>query len=324
MLPPLTLDFWAILLLFGALQGFFFAGALFLHRKGKRVSTRLLTFLLVIFSLHLIEYVIIASGFYQSIPHVIGLTLPVVFLIGPIYYLYAASLLTDEFHFARKHILHFMPAVLCYLLLLPFYTQSPHAKAAFIFEIMANGYVIFPFGQFLLMALSSCQMLVYFYLTFALLNDYEENFKRESSSTEILNIDWLRKISLWFSIYMLLFFVAYFQLFFLKAHRQEIFFGVMLILSIFIHAVGYNAIRQPEIFSRPRLKPQKNKYEKSALSKKQSETYLKKIIKIMRSERPYLDPELKLPDLAESVQILPNHLSQVINAELNKNFFRLR
>lgn len=317
----LTFDFWAILLLFGALQGLFFAFTLFLHPKGNKTSNRLLSFLLFIFSLHLAEYVMIASGLYQQTPHFIGTTLPVVFLIGPIYYLYALSLLYKDFNIGVQRALHFVPAILCYLFLLPFYAKPAAAKVAFLAGIIKNGYVIFPLDQFILLALSTCQMLAYFYLTFTVLQNFEENFMRESASTEILNVSWLKKISLWFSLYMMLFFIAYFQLFLLKAHRQEIFYIVMLILSGFIHAVGYHAIKQPEIFSGVKIKPAAPKYQKTALPEQKSKIYLEKLLQIMKEKKPFLNPELKLFDLAETLEMAPNHLSQVINAELDKNFF---
>lgn len=317
----ITLNLWSILLLFGALQGLFFALTLLLHQKGNKTSNRLLAFLLFIFSLHLVEYVMVASGVYQQAPHFIGATLPVVFLIGPIYYLYAVSLLQENFHIDLKRVLHFVPAVLCYLLLLPFYAKPAAAKIAFLAGIIKSGYVIFPLDQFILLALSTCQMLVYFYLTFAVLQNFEENFMRESASTEILNVSWLKKISFGFSLYMMLFFIAYFQLFLLKAHRQEIFYIVMLILSGFIHAVGYHAIKQPEIFSGAKIKPAGPKYQKTALPEEKSKTYLEKLLYIMREKKPFMNPELKLSDLAETLEIAPNQLSQVINAELDKNFF---
>lgn len=41
----------------------------------------------------------------------------------------------------------------------------------------------------------------------------------------------------------------------------------------------------------------------------------------MRSEKPYLDPELKLVGLSDRLNIPSNHLSQVINEQLNLSFF---
>ena len=319
----IPLDFWSIIFLFSALQGFFLAMTLFFHQKGRKSSNRLLAFLLFIFSLHLTEYVMIISGFYQTTPYLIGITLPVVFLLGPIYYLYATSLLIDAFEIDLKRASHFIPAIICYLILLPFYAQPSLEKALFLSGIIKSGYVIFPLGQFVLLALSTVQMLAYFYLTFAFLNDYETNFKRQSANTEVLNIIWLKRISMGFSFYMVIFFVAYFQLFLLKAHRQEIFYMVMLVLALFIHVVAYNAIRQPDIFSGPVSLSEAvtAKYQKSALTNQQAKMYLKRLLEVMNTEKPFLNPELKLSDLAESLDILPNYLSQVINSELQKNFF---
>lgn len=318
---PMTINFWTIILLFGALQGFFFAITIFLHPRGNKTSNRLLSFLLFIFSLHLSEYVFIASALYHEFPHVIATTLPLVFLIGPVYYLYAVSLFMEKFHVDLKRALHFVPAIFCYLVLLPFYAKAAETKASTLAGIIESGYVIFPLDQFILMALSTIQMLAYFYLTFNFLSSFEDKFKQESASTEILNIEWLKKISLGFSLYMVLFFIAYFQLFLLKAHRQEIFYAVMLVPAFFIHAVGYNAIKQPEILSGSKTKAISPKYQKTALPEGRSKVYLEKLLKLMESKQPFLNPDLKLSDLAETLDILPGHLSQVINNELEKNFF---
>ena len=41
----------------------------------------------------------------------------------------------------------------------------------------------------------------------------------------------------------------------------------------------------------------------------------------MNAEQPYLLEKLSLKEVAEYLDISPNHLSQVINENLNKNFF---
>lgn len=38
-------------------------------------------------------------------------------------------------------------------------------------------------------------------------------------------------------------------------------------------------------------------------------------------EKPYLDPELTLTQLAERINISPHHLSQIINEQFQLNFF---
>ena len=158
MASPGVLNFWPTLLLFGALQGLFFAGTLLFHGKRRHTSNRLLAFLLFLVSLHLGEYLAIATGFFHEAPALIGTTLPIIFLIGPLYYLYAVALLQADFHVGVKSALHFVPAILCYLLLLPFYAQPAAAKAGFLAGVLAEGYVVFPLDQFILMALSTVGM----------------------------------------------------------------------------------------------------------------------------------------------------------------------
>ncbi len=317
----ITVDFWSVVLIFGALQGYFLTLTLFLHKKGEKISNRLLAFLLLIFSLLLSEYVLIFTGLFQQAPGLLGVTAPLIFLVGPIYYFYALSLLRSPFRFDIKSAIHAVPAVFCYLILIPFYLEAPEAKSAFIEKVLSEGYVTLPLGQFLILAASTVQMLIYFYLTYTFLEAFEERFVREFSHSSILNIGWLKKVSLALTCYMVLFFIAYFQLFFLRSHRQEIFLIVMIAMAFFIQAVGYYAIRRPEIFSGEPPKTETPKYEKTALSPEKSRSCLKKLLQIMEAEKPYLDANLKLADLATSLNILPNYLSQVINTELNNNFF---
>lgn len=318
---PTHLDLWSMLLLFGALQGLFFAFTLLRMERGNRAANRLLACLLFALSLQLGEYVLVASGYYRHAPHWLGVTLPCVFLIGPLYFLYGSAVLQERFRLVRKHALHFIPALLCMLVLFRFYLQPAAAKVEFVAGLVQRGYVIFPLDQFLLMALSTFQMLAYFYLTYARLQGFAARFKAESANAEILNLEWLQTASIAFSLYMMLFFVAYFQLFLLQAHRQEIFYLAMLVLSGFIHAVGYHGLRFPEIFSSAPMPTRTIKYQKNPLPEGRAQSYVEKLHEYMTTAQPYLKPELKLSEVAEALRMPANHLSQVLNAELGKNFF---
>lgn len=64
-----------------------------------------------------------------------------------------------------------------------------------------------------------------------------------------------------------------------------------------------------------------SKYAKSGLRTEQMSEYKTRLDEIMRSERAYLQPDITLPSLAESVGCSVNHLSQVINAGFEMSFF---
>ena len=63
------------------------------------------------------------------------------------------------------------------------------------------------------------------------------------------------------------------------------------------------------------------KYKKSAVTEEMSSRILKRLTDTMQEEKPYLNNTLTLPELAEMLSTPPNYLSQVINEQLQMNFF---
>ncbi|MCP4151630.1 MAG: helix-turn-helix transcriptional regulator [bacterium] len=65
-----------------------------------------------------------------------------------------------------------------------------------------------------------------------------------------------------------------------------------------------------------------NKYRKTKLTRDMQDRYLKKLLRYMKEEKPYLDPNLTINDVSGKISIPTYSLSQVINSSLGKNFFR--
>lgn len=83
---------------------------------------------------------------------------------------------------------------------------------------------------------------------------------------------------------------------------------------------GDAAVSIADYYEIPAMKT-KNKYAKSGLRGEQMQEYKRCLEQIMRSEQIYMDPQLTLPVLAETVGCSVNHLSQVINAGFEMSFF---
>lgn len=64
----------------------------------------------------------------------------------------------------------------------------------------------------------------------------------------------------------------------------------------------------------------KRKYKKALFDKKQLEQYQRQLEQLMMDKKPYLDPNLTLRSLAQMLEIPSNHLSQLLNEGLDKNF----
>ena len=56
------------------------------------------------------------------------------------------------------------------------------------------------------------------------------------------------------------------------------------------------------------------------LQEDQKQKYLDRLTRYMEDQQPHLKAELTLKQLATALNILPNHLSQVINEKLNQSF----
>ncbi len=63
------------------------------------------------------------------------------------------------------------------------------------------------------------------------------------------------------------------------------------------------------------------KYKKSALSDKKINLINDRLLKLMNEERPFLDSNISLKSLSESLDESANHISQVINDKQGLNFF---
>ncbi|HNW26957.1 MAG TPA: AraC family transcriptional regulator [Spirochaetota bacterium] len=65
----------------------------------------------------------------------------------------------------------------------------------------------------------------------------------------------------------------------------------------------------------------RKKYDRSGLKESNAEEYAVMLNGFMRDKKPYLDPELRIEDVARALQIKRHHLTQIINEKYNKNFF---
>jgi AraC-like DNA-binding protein len=67
--------------------------------------------------------------------------------------------------------------------------------------------------------------------------------------------------------------------------------------------------------------PPTAKYQRSALDAGRAARIAAKLAQAMREDRPYLEPELSLFELARRIGVPSNYLSQTLNEHIGENFF---
>lgn len=86
--------------------------------------------------------------------------------------------------------------------------------------------------------------------------------------------------------------------------------------------IAYFFIKHRTVFTTDFYELAKNvkKYSTSSLKPNEIEQINKSLIHSMETEKPYLDSDITLRILAETIEVLPNNLSQVINHIYGENF----
>ena len=107
----------------------FFLSLLLATKKNKSLSDSLLAIWMFIIGIHLTSYYLYSLGYWDKYPHLVGVTLPVPLLHGPMLFLYTLYSLRNESKLRILDYLHFAPALIVYLYMFPFYfTYSVEQK----------------------------------------------------------------------------------------------------------------------------------------------------------------------------------------------------
>lgn len=321
-----SIQFGELFSILGAAQGIFLAAVLMIHKRGNRTANRILGALVFVFSLRLLEIAAYWTKYLLVYPHFNATTGSTHYLFGVLLFLYASSLLDKSFTFNKKTWRHFLPFIISILCLLPYFLLSTEQK---LFYLENYVYAENPpderqapiFYLFLYLA-QLPHMLIYLLLTIRLINKHSLQAKSASSSMEASRLRWLQILAIGFGAFFCLWMLYNFSRMAGIPYYRAIDYFTTYSMTILIYTIGYTALRQPEIFSGS-LPEAKNgpKYEKSTLTEQQADRYLADLLALMKSEKPFFNSELKLPELAAQLSIPPHHLSQIINEKLNQNFF---
>lgn len=312
----IQLNIWSVLVFVGAIQGFVMARAITGKQRPK--ANRYLAVFLIALSLHLTEYGIDISGLVLKIPHVFTASYPIIFLMGPAFYLYTRSLFEPDKGFHKRQLLHLIPSLIVFLLFMPFYTLSASEKIEFMQGLGSTEVLEVPFEQFAFMGSHLIQTLVYVILAAQVLSKKQKILERVSASTAIQQYTWLSKLTKAYIAYLALYLLLLIILLSTKYYRVEIDYVMLLLTSVSVYAIGYTAMRQPVLFDALTLTNGRQKTNLKAESQQKLGQNLKDYFE---AEKPYLNEDLRLDDVAAALKVPAYQLSEVINACYNKTFF---
>jgi AraC-like DNA-binding protein len=177
------------------------------------------------------------------------------------------------------------------------------------------------FNQFLMYFVLPCQFVFYFWQCFKEIEKHNQNIKKFSSNTEEIDLSWLKQI-----LYIIISFSFFFVIYIFT--QNAVMINALLLISLLF--IGYNAIRQKEIFpysdnSKEEIKTIIKEEKKQETTKKKEITADDKVIyenllQVMQNDKPFLNTELSLFSLANTLKISAHNLSFIINECSGENF----
>ncbi|MBX2925694.1 MAG: helix-turn-helix transcriptional regulator [Chitinophagaceae bacterium] len=176
-----------------------------------------------------------------------------------------------------------------------------------------------------------CSGIIYCILSLRILYKFRRNIKNEFSNTERIEFNWL--------VFLLIGMLAIWLIVLFRQDDKII----SVSSTIFVILLGYFGITQVNVFGTKAVSipnvvfinddEEKDKeldtssrpvkYQYSNLSDNESLQIHNQLLKILESEKPFLNPELTLAELAKLIPTHPNKLSEVINKYEQKNFYDL-
>jgi AraC-like DNA-binding protein len=305
--------------LLGVAQALLLASVLLSVKRGNRTANRLLAAFVIVIAISVGGATMATDHFILLYPHLLKIQDPFYFLGAPLLFLYVRTLIIGRSG-SKKDLLHFLPSGLCLVYLTPFYFQSSAAK---LFSIRSYFY-FWQRWSYVRSATLILQFIIYLSLVAWMLGAYTRRLKRRISSADEPVLFQVRFLLASLTVLWVIGALKFVLTTINPAYDYYAAIDLLVpaSLSVFVYAMGYIALRKPEVVTGMEgLPPPAKRYEKSTLTLDRADAYLKRLLDLMEKEKPYTDGDLTLQKLAKTLAISPHHLSQMINEQLNQNFF---
>lgn len=314
---PVDHNFVSHVILLGVVQGLFLSGVILL-RFHKNTALNFLGWSLLCQSLVFFDVYLCYTGLMKYALHFNDSTEPLVLLIAPTFYLFVHRLIKREPFNLKKHWWHFVLPLFYIITQIPYYNAPLAVKlnaylGAYHSEIE---YVSVPesfdysyhwiknhFDQLVLAS-------IFFYSILALRLVWQE-YKRRKAAPHMAKVK-KYLFSRNSAMASLLFFICLFFVFYsYDDDSGDHFLGILFTIIIFVTSAAITL--ESRVFEKSWAADKYETYTSSHLSISDIEEYIAK-------EKYHLEQDASLKGLAKELNVSPNLVSKVINANTDSNF----
>lgn len=327
----------AIISLIGSVQALFYL-ALFQSKPKKTLSDFILMLFTLLLGAIFFDQYLRNTNFYQLHPQYWGITYCFPILTAPLLYFYVVLITQPEQKFKPWFWLLTLPFfVFLTYYLATYYFLPTDRKNEYFHLATTKPWTMIYAGEFFLVLSGP----VYSVLGLFRLKRHIKNIEGNFSYKAGINLSWLKIILIAIVVVnvigvLLNIFSDIYPL--LTYQTSDNLMHSLNVLLIFF--IGYYGFKQTLIYPSVKEKPDlihkeqfdetqlignsetSPKYIKSGLQKNEVDIYYSSLIQLMDSEKLFLDSRLSIKTVADKLGMSVNHLSQVINQQSGKNFFK--
>ncbi len=313
------------ILIIGTFESIFLL-LLLLGKKNKSLPDYLLGVIFVLYAISIgsvyLELQNIKNNFtYSAITNTSWIFL---FLHGPALWFYIKSLSDPDFRFKPLYLLHFIPFIFFSVFqYFNFINLTVPEKIRFLENDLFKEQVSYKITV-LAIGVSTISYNIW---ALNLIRRRRDKLMQQYSKIEDIDLGWLSALTIAalisYSVNVALFNL---DMIFHFATYKFLMFLTNSFATVYVLFLGYFGIRQGNIFINS-VKEKRKTGDRSILKETASrvvstdDTFIRTLIRNMEEKQPYLDPDITISKLSELLNVRIEFLSEVLNYQLNQNFF---
>lgn len=308
-------EFIDMVLFLGISQGVFLAVTIQIIQNKNRLANRTLSLMLIIASIMLTGRFFFTIETNNEIFFRLALFVDIlVFVFGPLLYLYYRRLIFNEKSKYTLHYAYFIPAA--GMLAYHFWTYQ-FSYDGFVLMVQNGSLTL----SFLIIEAVGILFNLYFgRRCFQLLRIYQKEEKNNLSYSQHL-VGYLSAILIIGSLFLLLWIISFVLAYGFNMHSSFLSYNAIWIaVSVFVYIIGFYSLKQPDIFRIP-LYIKKQIKRKERLDDEMIKDLETRLEKLMINEKIYLNHKLTLVDLANQLNTSTNNVSWLLNNIHNSSFY---
>jgi len=255
------------------------------------------------------------TGILRALHFFIGVHVSFIFLSSPLFYFYYQVMLDPDYLLKTKGVklfLHFVPALIVTLLILPYYFIDINDKIQYL-HFQPN------------LQVDPGSILINILILAGIFNIILYIFILLKKKLNILLVHWrnLRKKPV--------IVITFFQIVFLLITALIAFFGKLLygnvsgicsiLVTILLIAIFITGIRYPQYMQRISQEMERTHYERSRLHNLNVGEIISRLHHLMEVDRAFCDEDITISQVADELSITIHQLSEILNNKLRKNFY---